>query len=403
MATPESCDGTDEDCDEIVDEDAEAACVVANGIGRCEASECVIDACDPTHGDCDGLYETGCEVETETSVTHCGVCDHACAGRDVCRDGLCDSERVVDVTAGEVHSCALRATGEVLCWGVNDRGQLGTGDLLDRLVPAPVVGPTDFVDIEAGGRFTCGIRAAGTVACWGSNYRGEIGDGTTVAARLTPTDTLPIGAPVVELAPSPWGNEFVLARTSDGDVWAWGNNYYGQLGEATRPTEALTPFSLGVTSAIDVDAASTYSCVVTAADHADCLGITPADIASFRASRVWAGEDHLCFTDLGDALTCLGSNAYGETGPFAAATSPSDVATGLHLTCVVDPAGISECRGLMLPLGWVPAVQRITMGLQRISALDARGRVWSWNSVYLGDGSSAPSGSAAAAYLYSGR
>ena len=76
---------------------------------------------------------------------------------------------VVAVTAGDFHTCALRADGTVRCWGDNAVGQLGDGSTTDRLVPVAVSGLTNAVAVSAGGGHTCAVRVDGAVFCWGSN------------------------------------------------------------------------------------------------------------------------------------------------------------------------------------------------------------------------------------------
>jgi alpha-tubulin suppressor-like RCC1 family protein len=83
-------------------------------------------------------------------------------------------------TAGG-HGCALTAKGRVLCWGVNDHGQLGDGTRRDRDAPVNVVGlARGVVGIGVGSLSSCAVTLAGGIRCWGSNSAGELGDGTTV-------------------------------------------------------------------------------------------------------------------------------------------------------------------------------------------------------------------------------
>jgi alpha-tubulin suppressor-like RCC1 family protein len=139
------------------------------------------------------------------------------------------------VAAGGAHCCAARAAGIVICWGANDRGQLGNG----LVEPGP--GRKDFVEVGAlpaispatlvaGGEHTCARASSGSVLCWGRNDYGQLGRGMSgtdqpVAATVPGLDK------VVELVA---GGEHTCARDSDGYVWCWGANDRGQLGDHSK-------------------------------------------------------------------------------------------------------------------------------------------------------------------------
>ena len=96
----------------------------------------------------------------------------------------------VVVSAGGSHTCALREGGFVACWGDNDARQLADGTTLDsRHTPATVERLVDAVAVSAGGAHTCALRQGGAVVCWGLNDAGQLGDGST-ATRRTPTPVI---------------------------------------------------------------------------------------------------------------------------------------------------------------------------------------------------------------------
>ena len=99
--------------------------------------------------------------------------------------GVVGISNATAVTAGESYTCALRGSpGSVSCWGKNTDGQLGDGiSPLDGTIwwadtPVDVVGLSDAVAVAAGTRHTCAIRDTGNVSCWGSNDSGGLGDGS---------------------------------------------------------------------------------------------------------------------------------------------------------------------------------------------------------------------------------
>lgn len=135
---------------------------------------------------------------------------------------------VTDVATGIYHSLALKSDGTVWSWGRNSYGQLGDGTNTDRLVPVQVSNLTGVRTITAGGWMSLALKEDGTVWSWGSN-NGNLGDGTLINRNI-PVQVVNL-TDVVAIA-SLYGTS--LALKSDGTVWGWGSNNNYQLGNGTR-------------------------------------------------------------------------------------------------------------------------------------------------------------------------
>jgi alpha-tubulin suppressor-like RCC1 family protein len=88
---------------------------------------------------------------------------------------------VRQIAAGEKHTCALLDDTSVTCWGSNAGGQLGIGEadgLEYTFAETSVVNLSDVIEISAGGIHTCALRADQSVVCWGRGVEGQLGDGT---------------------------------------------------------------------------------------------------------------------------------------------------------------------------------------------------------------------------------
>ena len=94
---------------------------------------------------------------------------------------------VAQITAGSGHTCAMKTNGDVLCWGLNNQGQVGDGTATNRLVPVQVA--TGAIAVAAGYFHTCILTAVGVSQCWGNNAQGNMGNGSQGGVSYTPTAT----------------------------------------------------------------------------------------------------------------------------------------------------------------------------------------------------------------------
>jgi alpha-tubulin suppressor-like RCC1 family protein len=163
--------------------------------------------------------------------------------------GLGPGSGVIAVAGGGAHVLALKSDGTVLAWGHNQSGQLGDGTAPnDHSTPVGVAGlgpGSGIVAIAAGDSFSLAAKGDGSVLAWGNNKTGELGDGTSPQDHSTPVAVPPFttSGPLRSLAA---GGSHGLAITADNQVWAWGNNSAGQLGDGTAPTDQHTPVQVPV-------------------------------------------------------------------------------------------------------------------------------------------------------------
>lgn len=156
---------------------------------------------------------------------------------------------VTSVAGGFRHSLALRSDGTVYAWGYNGTGELGDGTITERDTPVAVSGLSDIIAIASGADHNLAIRSDGTVYAWGSNYEGELGNGASGNTCRTPVAVSGLSN-IVGVAASA-GSSYAIS--ADGELWAWGDNGYGQLGlgDTTSrliPTQVLAPSGYKFTS-----------------------------------------------------------------------------------------------------------------------------------------------------------
>ena len=134
----------------------------------------------------------------------------------------------LSVSTGDLHSIAIKTDGTLWVWGYNRFGQLGLGDTTYRNIPTQVGIETNWLSVSAGSEYTIAIRTDGTLWSWGYNCNGELGlgDGGEGTDRYVPTQ---VGTESNWLSVSV-GSDHTIAKKTDGTLWSWGGNFYGQLG-----------------------------------------------------------------------------------------------------------------------------------------------------------------------------
>ena len=134
-------------------------------------------------------------------------------------------ERAVQVALGKNGGYALTDGGEVYSWGSsNDYGELGGADIKPDGTARKIEGLENIKEIGAGAYFGVALTRHGEIYAWGRNDKGQLGNGTTENSAV-PTEVRLGGA--VDIAA---GDGFAAAVTSDGKIYTWGENGEGQLG-----------------------------------------------------------------------------------------------------------------------------------------------------------------------------
>lgn len=188
-------------------------------------------------------------------------------------------------------SVALDASGNVWAWGDNDDGQLGLGtadpnddfDDIDRFIPEQVTTLSQVVMISRGFDHTLALDASGNVWAWGKNTDGQLGDGTT-DDRDHPVQVPGLSGVVSILGASATS----YAILADGTVWAWGENTYGNLGagvedDVAHPVPAQVP---GLAGVVDIAAGRDHVVALTTSSEIYTWGLNASNQAG-------PGEDHV--------------------------------------------------------------------------------------------------------------
>jgi alpha-tubulin suppressor-like RCC1 family protein len=143
---------------------------------------------------------------------------------------------------------AIKTDGTLWAWGYNGHGELGDGTTTNRSSPVQVGALTNWSLVSAGsylGYSACAIKTDGTLWSWGYNGLGQLGDGTTTSRS----------SPVQVGTLTNWSKVAIcgyygsaIAIKTDGTLWAWGYNNYGQLGQ-NDTVDRSSPVQVGALTA----------------------------------------------------------------------------------------------------------------------------------------------------------
>jgi alpha-tubulin suppressor-like RCC1 family protein len=180
------------------------------------------------------------------------------------------------VAAGTDHSLAIDNNGNLWVWGNNEYGQLGDGTsgyVNNKSSPMQIKVGTTFKAVAGGYSHSLAIDELGNLWAWGRNGSGQLGDGTTVS-KYSPVQ-IKNETTFKEIA----GYNHSLAIDNNGNLWVWGNNGYGQLGDETTTNKS-----------------------------------SPVQIKDETIFKVIAGYNHSLAIDQSGNLWAWGRNDYGQLG-----------------------------------------------------------------------------------------
>jgi large repetitive protein len=292
------------------------------------------------------------------------------------------------IAIGEAHTCALTNVGQVLCWGLNDYGQLGNGTTTNSSVPQPVIElPHDVISISAGANSTCALTNAGVVWCWGGNAAGQLGDGTyTQSSEPVQVSDVTGTAALNEVAVISSGRDHACAATAAGAAYCWGDNSTGELGNGTDTSSNFPVPIPGLSSGVaTISAGSGFTCAVTTAEAALCWGkggsgqlgdgngvdsASPVTVVDAIGQEplggviaISAGFESACAVTSEETLLCWGTNAANQLGSGSTASQSSipvqvlnsagnaplagviAISAGESNNCAVTSSGSALCWG----------------------------------------------------------
>ena len=216
--------------------------------------------------------------------------------------------QLIRISAGRTHTCVLWNDGVMKCWGGNDRGQLGLGDLASRgdapgamgkkLPPVSLGNGVRSQTVAAGGDRTCAILSDGRVKCFGWNVFGGLGQPDDLDRGDTPETSgdgiapVDLGAGVVAKDLGQ-GDFATCALLGDGTVKCWGSNVGGELGYGDELQRGGQP-GAGVAALgndlppVDVGLSGIASVRLTSATQVQ----TGCALTGGGQMKCWGGNDH---------------------------------------------------------------------------------------------------------------
>ena len=264
----------------------------------------------------------------------------------------------IAVSAAEGYTCTIVETpniympNEVYCWGSGDNGKLGNGNLSDSDVPGEKVAiPADAnaISISSGNSHSCLVSDDGDAYCWGSNNHGQLGGGNQGGYSSTPSIVEGVDVDFVSVSV---GNGHSCAITSEGALYCWGNNWDGQLGDGTwENSDSPVEVSSSETwKSVESSGSARHTCAISNSDELFCWGVnyegqvgdgtynnvnTPQKVqfqssqASIVVELSVGGFGNSCAVLVDSSTYCWGINARGYLGDGSWQNSLTPVSVSL--------------------------------------------------------------------------
>jgi alpha-tubulin suppressor-like RCC1 family protein len=363
--------------------------------------------------------------------------DIDCEEDEVCENGFCLLKSnqqvpfVQDVFVGGDHNCAILNNGVLKCWGRNSSGQLGnpmfTADYRKLSMEIAYFEGLEIVDMSLGANHTCAVIAGGAVKCWGDNSSGQVGPENFQSEQSVPY-RIGVEHTWEKIAT---GSNHSLAINSDGELFTWGNNDYGQLGHGDKVDRAEPTQVDSTNTWVEVAAGSNHSLAIDVNGylyswgfnrHGE-LGLEDSGWGTERLSpnivgdandwveiysageNVFLGASHSIARNLAGDFFSWGNNGYGQLGladninrlsptKINSGNSWVKIAVGSGHTIAIEESGELFSWGFngSGQLGYLPTISRsspqsvgtssnwsmVGAGTRHSLAIDEQGQLFAW-------------------------
>ncbi|MCL2814400.1 MAG: InlB B-repeat-containing protein, partial [Oscillospiraceae bacterium] len=230
------------------------------------------------------------------------------------------------IGAGSYHTAALDSGGSLWAWGYNGYGQLGDGTAKNKNEPVQTASGTKFAQVSAGEYHTLALDSEGSLWAWGRNDMGQLGDGTT-ENKNAPVQ-IASGKKFTQVSAGTW--QHTAALDSDGNLWAWGNNLHGQLGDGSKADKTAPVQISSKTKFVQISAGGSHTVALDSGGNLWAWGNNgsgqlgdgttagkqnPTQIkAQTKFAQVSAGGSYTAAIDSEGNLWAWGYNWYGQLG-----------------------------------------------------------------------------------------
>ena len=283
---------------------------------------------------------------------------------------------ILQVSGGFYHQLVLQLNGTVWAWGNNFAGQIGDGTYLERDAAVKVPGLKNVVQIAGGGLHSLALKSNGTVWAWGDNYYGELGDGGNAQSSAVPVQVQGL-TNVVQISSGAFSS---FALKSDGTVWAWGDNYFGELGDGGSEYFSNVPVQVaGITGATQVSGGVFHALAIKSDGTAWAWG------DNFSGELGDGGDEYYSGIPVQvQGITTAIQISAGYSYSVALLADGSVWAWGDNYNGQLGDGSDEYYSGVPVLVGGLPGAVQIAAGDSHVLALTMDGNVWAWGANFSG-------------------